>query len=112
MNFSPTRSTRRRAAVGAVAAALLAGCSGGSGDPLVARGRQVYLSQCTQCHNVDPAVDGPVGPAVKGASRDVLEAKILRGEYPPGYKPKRTTKVMPPQPTLAPDIPALAAYLK
>ena len=91
---------------------LLAGCSGGSGDPLVARGRQVYLAQCTQCHNVDPALDGPVGPAVKGVSGDVLEAKVVRGEYPPGYTPKRPTKVMPPQPPLAPDIPALAAYLR
>jgi mono/diheme cytochrome c family protein len=112
MNATPIRSTRCRVIVGAVAAALLCGCSGGSGDPLVARGRQVYLAQCTQCHNVDPALDGPVGPAVKGASRDMLEAKVLRGEYPPGYTPKRPTKVMPPQPTLAPDIPALAAYLK
>jgi mono/diheme cytochrome c family protein len=72
----------------------------------------MYLAQCIQCHNVDPALDGPVGPAVKGASPALLEAKILRGEYPPGYKPKRTTRVMPPQPPLAPDIPALAAYLK
>jgi mono/diheme cytochrome c family protein len=112
MNATPIRSIRCRVIVGAVAAALLCGCSGGSGDPLIARGRQVYLAQCTQCHNVDPALDGPVGPAVKGASRDMLEAKVLRGEYPPGYTPKRPTKVMPPQPTLAPDIPALAAYLK
>lgn len=112
MNSSPNRSTRRCAVVGALAAVLLGGCSGGEGDPLVARGRQVYLAQCTQCHNVDPGLDGPVGPAVKGASRALLEAKILRGEYPPGYTPKRPTKVMPPQPTLAPDLPALAAYLK
>jgi hypothetical protein len=37
---------------------------------------------------------------------------VLRGAYPPGYQPKRPTSVMPPQPALAPDIPALAAYLK
>jgi hypothetical protein len=53
-----------------------------------------------------------VGPAVKGASRELLEAKVTRGEYPQGYSPKRPTKVMPPQPALAPDIPSLAAYLK
>ena len=91
---------------------LLAGCSEGGGDPLVVRGRQVYLAQCIQCHNADPALDGPVGPAVKRASRELLETKILRGEYPPGYTRKRPTKVMPPQPALAPDLPALAAYLK
>jgi mono/diheme cytochrome c family protein len=101
-----------RLALAALALALLAGCSEGGGDPLAARGRQVYLSQCTQCHAVDPAQAGAVGPPVKGASRELLEAKVVRGDYPPGYQPKRPTKVMPPQPTLAPDIPALAAYLK
>jgi len=94
------------------AAALLGGCADSGGDALAARGRQVYLAQCIQCHNANPAIPGPVGPSVKGASRDLLEAKIMRGDYPPGYKPQRPTKVMPPQPTLEPDIPALTAYLK
>src|SRR2546428_506008 len=94
------------------AAALAGGCSQPSSGPLAERGRQVYLAQCTQCHNADPAQDGAVGPAVKGASRELLEARILRGSYPPGYKPKRPTNVMPPQPAVAPEIPALAAYLK
>jgi mono/diheme cytochrome c family protein len=89
-----------------------AGCSETPSDPAAARGRQVYLAQCTQCHNADPASDGPVGPALKGSPRELIEAKVLRGEYPSGYKPKRPTRVMPPQAALAPDIPALAAYLK
>jgi mono/diheme cytochrome c family protein len=98
----------------ALAAVGLTACgeSGTPADPLAARGRQVYLSQCAQCHAADPAQAGPVGPAVKGASPALLEAKIVRGEYPPGYAPKRTTQVMPPQPGLAPDIPALTAYLR
>jgi mono/diheme cytochrome c family protein len=112
MRPGSTRSTLRRAALAALATALLAGCSGDGGDPLVARGRQIYLAQCTQCHHADPALDGPVGPRVKGASRELLEAKVLRGEYPPGHQPKRPTKVMPPQPGLAPEVPALTAYLK
>jgi mono/diheme cytochrome c family protein len=103
---------RRLAVAGLLAAAPLGGCGDSGGDALVARGRQVYLAQCIQCHNANPALLGPVGPPVKGASHGLLEAKILRAEYPPGYKPQRPTKVMPPQPTLAPDIPALAAYLK
>ena len=53
-----------------------------------------------------------MGPEVKGSSRELLEAKVLRVTYPPGYKPKRPTNVMPPQPQIAGDIPALAAYLK
>jgi len=93
-------------------AALAGGCGQPAGDPLVERGRQVYLAQCTQCHNPDPSQDGALGPAVKGSSRELLEARILRGGYPPNYKPKRPTSVMPPQPAVAPDIPALAAYLK
>jgi mono/diheme cytochrome c family protein len=100
----------------ALAAALaLAGAACGrdeAASPAAQRGRQVYLAQCIACHNIDPAQPGPVGPPVKGASREVLEAKILRGTYPPGYTPARPTSVMPPQPALAPEIDALAAYLK
>jgi len=103
---------RSRLGLVLLAAALAGGCSQPSSDPLAERGRQVYLAQCTQCHNADPAQDGAVGPAVKGASRELLEARILRGSYPPGYKPKRPTNVMPPQPAVASEIPALAAYLK
>ena len=77
-------------------------------DPLVERGRQVYMSQCTQCHATDPAQAGRSGPPSRGASKALLEAKVLRGDYPPGYAPKRPTKVMPPMPALAPDINALA----
>ena len=112
MTVSPTRSSRRLVIAGALTAAVLGGCADSGGDAVAARGRQVYLAQCIQCHNANPPVDGPVGPAVKGASRELLEAKVIRGEYPPRYSPKRPTRVMPPQPTLAPDIPALAAYLK
>lgn len=82
----------------------------GAGDP--ERGRQVYVAQCTVCHGGDPARDGPVGPAVKGASRELLEARVLRGTYPPGYKPKRPTAVMQPMPDVAPSIGDLAAYLR
>ena len=100
-------------AVGLIA--MLAGAAGGCGEPaspLAERGRQVYLSQCIACHNPDPAQPGAVGPAVKGATKPLLEAKVVQGTYPPGYAPKRPTKVMPPQPGLTPEIGALAEYLK
>jgi len=97
-----------------LAAALLsAGC--GEQTPLspsAERGRQVYLAQCVSCHGPEPGRDGPLGPAVKGASRELLEARIVRGSYPPGYTPKRPTRIMPPLPALAADVPALADYLR
>ena len=76
------------------------------------KGKQVWLGQCVACHNPDPAKDGPLGPAVKGASRELLEARVVKGTYPPGYTPKRPSKVMPARPDLAPSIPDLAAYLQ
>ncbi|HEX2486641.1 MAG TPA: cytochrome c [Myxococcota bacterium] len=85
--------------------------TGASGGDDVARGRQVYLSVCTACHNADPNQDGSVGPANAGASRARLEAKILRGEYPPGYTPKRPSAVMPRFENLAGSIDDLAAFL-
>lgn len=76
------------------------------------KGKQVWLGQCIACHNPDPTKDGPIGPAVKGASRALVEARVVRGEYPAGYTPKRPTKVMPPRPDLAPNVADLAAYLQ
>ena len=97
----------------AVALALALGaCNGEKLSPEAERGRQIYLSSCTACHSADPAQAGAVGPEIKGSSPELLEAKLLKGTYPPGYKPKRPTAVMPPQPQLARDIPALAAYLR
>ena len=99
---APSGSSAAPAASGASAAAV--------GDPN--KGKQIWLSQCVACHNADPAKDGPIGPAVKGASMDLLEARVVHGTYPPGYKPKRDSKVMPPRPDLVASIPDLTAYLR
>ncbi len=82
----------------------------GAGDP--GRGRQAYLAYCISCHADDPTRNGPLGPPIKGASRELLEARILRGAYPPGYTPKRDSAVMQPMPQVASQIPDLAAYLR
>jgi mono/diheme cytochrome c family protein len=83
-----------------------------AGDGNAEHGRQVYLAQCITCHNADPSKAGPLGPPVKGVSRDLLEARVVRGAYPPGYKPQRDSAIMQPMPHLATAIPDLAAYLK
>jgi mono/diheme cytochrome c family protein len=76
------------------------------------RGRAVYVANCTACHNNDPSKDGPIGPANKGSSKELLEARVLSTSYPPGYKPKRPTRIMPQFPFLKEEIPYLAEYLK
>jgi mono/diheme cytochrome c family protein len=99
----------------ALLAVILGASACGESAPtgaLAQRGRQVYLSQCIACHATDPSQAGPLGPPVKGSSRELLEAKIVKGTYPPGYRPKRPTAVMPPQSGLAPEIPPLAEFLK
>lgn len=80
-------------------------------NPNAARGRGVYLANCVACHNNDPARDGPIGPAIKGSPKELLEARVLSTSYPPNYRPKRATKIMPQFPFLKDEIPYLAAYL-
>lgn len=80
-------------------------------ESLVHRGRTVYVSNCTACHNADPKRDGSIGPSVWGSSQELLTAKMIRKTYPEGYKPKRETAQMAALPHLEAEIPALAAYL-
>jgi hypothetical protein len=42
----------------------------------------------------------------------LLEARVLRGAYPPGYTPKRPSAVMQPMPQVASSLSDLAAYLR
>jgi mono/diheme cytochrome c family protein len=99
-----------------LAAACVAAAWACSGDdaslsPLAQEGRRIYRNVCIACHNGDPTRDGSLGPAIAGSARELLEAKLLRGEYPPGYTPKRPTAAMPRFESLADRLDALAAYL-
>lgn len=76
------------------------------------RGRVVYMTQCTACHAQDAKQNGGVGPAIAGSSVELLRLKVLKNEYPEGYKPKRTTGTMIALPHLEKDIEALAAFLR
>ena len=96
-------------------AGLAAACGGGGDAPaegdLVARGKVVYQNNCMACHAPDPNREGGLGPAVAGASLELLTARILHAEYPPGYTPKRDSRVMVALPFLEAELPALHAYL-
>jgi mono/diheme cytochrome c family protein len=93
----------------------LLGCSDEAAlDPqaeLLARGEKIYLGNCIACHAKNPSEPGPVGPPVAGSSLALIEAKVLRNEYPPGYTPKRDSQAMVPLVHLEPELPALAAFL-
>ena len=117
-------SVRRKRAISAILLLLcssltFSACSGDSDssseaskDPEWQRGRAVYVANCVACHNNDPAKEGPIGPALKGSPKELVESRVLRTEYPPGYKPKRNTKVMPTFPFLKSETKYLAAYLR
>jgi len=80
-------------------------------DAAATRGKLVYGNVCTACHNADPRKPGALGPEIAGAAQELIEAKVLRNEYPPGYTPKRPGATMPKYEYLAPNTADLAAYL-
>jgi mono/diheme cytochrome c family protein len=117
----PAKQTRfTRALVLAAVAALACGDSDASkGDAAeqggvtdqVARGKHYYQNVCIACHHGDPNVDGTLGPALAGSPLEVIEAKVMRGEYPEGYTAKRDTATMPRFEFLGPELANIAAYL-
>ncbi|MBI2810667.1 MAG: cytochrome c [Candidatus Melainabacteria bacterium] len=107
---------------GLVLFGLLLGCTpkqqGTSPSPeqektaaLVQKGRVIYQTQCIACHHADPKKPGTLGPDVFKASKELLEARILRAEYPANYVPKRETHTMVALPHLKNDLDAIHAYL-
>lgn len=75
------------------------------------QGKQVYMTYCIACHNMDPKLPGATGPEVFGSAQNLLEARVLRAEYPKGYKPKRSTELMVEFEELKDDIIALHVFL-
>jgi len=58
-------------------------------------GQALYTANCTSCHNSNPTFMGPIGPALKGSSWQLVQVKTTYGTYPKGYMPKRATNMMP-----------------
>lgn len=80
-------------------------------SPLAEKGKRAYIANCIVCHNSDPRLNGAVGPAVSASSLELLQAKIIHGSYPPGYKPKRESSAMAPLPHLKNELEALREFL-
>lgn len=81
------------------------------GDPEVEAGRAIFMSHCIACHNTDPSRDGSLGPAIKGSSLELVQARVMRGEYPPGYAPKRATHIMVKLPLTEEDVEKVHKFL-
>ena len=78
---------------------------------LFKKGKAVYFSVCSTCHNINPRLPGSTGSAIYGSSLDLLKKKIIHQQYPEGYTPKRKTQEMPPFPEFEKDIPAIFTFL-
>jgi len=117
----PTLARNRRAGAARLlpvvvfAAAAVAACTKlhlpGGESAQVTAGRRIFIENCSSCHNLDPNLDGSIGPAIAGSPRALIEARVLHHAYPPGYRPKRATHLMRSLPWLAPDIDKLTACL-
>ena len=122
----PQRSDLAVVLAGALVALAATGCDGDpqsqaamqapaaiegmKGNPQV--GARIYQSNCTACHSPNPSFPGSVGPDIKGASRELIEARVMHAKYPEGYTPKRGTHSMVAMPQLEPYLDDLAAYLR
>jgi mono/diheme cytochrome c family protein len=97
--------------VGISVASIIVACSKPRELSAVERGEVVYRTNCISCHNRDPNVDGPLGPPIAGASRALIEARVLHGTYPAGYTPQRKSHTMRALPWLDGHTDDLTAYL-
>lgn len=111
----------QRALLAIAALAMVTACSdsGGKGrgwkNPSQAalRGEQTFALGCASCHNFkDPFSRGMQGPAIARSSRELLEARIMRAEYPPGYTPKQAGNTMAKLPQYKDRIDNLHAFLQ
>jgi len=105
------RPAAASSAGGGGATATQGGPGSVSTSELSARGERIYNVNCIACHHRDPTRDGGLGPPIVGSSRELLEARVLRAEYPPGYQPQSDTRLMVPLPHLEPELDALTAFL-
>lgn len=79
-------------------------------------GKRAYISACIQCHNRDPNKKGSLGPELVDAPLELMKIKVATGRYPdvlpPGFVPKRSTKVMRKLPNSVKDVPNIHAWIQ
>ena len=90
----------------------IGGCGKSAPRTPAMQGRIVYMTNCVVCHNPNPNLAGSQGPPIAGSSRELVKDRVLNLQYPPGYKPKRTTHAMREMPFLKNQIDNLAAFLE
>lgn len=95
---------------------LCSQCSNGAPRPRLSepaeRGRTAFATYCFPCHNPsDPHQSGQIGPAVARSSKELLEAKVLTGKYPPGYQPKQAGAQMVALPHVKAHLDDIAVFL-
>ena len=73
----------------------------GVDEKLYRRGRAIYRSRCTSCHNANPDLAGSVGPALRGVPEDRLIDRLTNGKG-----------AMPPQPDMLRHAKAIREFLK
>jgi len=74
-------------------------------------GKPRELTAADRGEVIYPNLPGPLGPAIAGSSRALIEARVLHGTYPPGYHPQRHSHTMRALPWLDGHIDDLTAYL-
>lgn len=94
---------------------ILSSCKNATQDhpltALEAQGKAVYMSTCIACHNPNPKLPGSVGPDIAFSSLELIRARVTKAQYPEGYKPKRSSHIMPAFPQYEKDVEAIHAYL-
>lgn len=63
--------------------------------PITSSGKSQYVVNCAACHNLNPNLNGNIGPKLVDTPEAVFLSKVKKGIYPNWYVPKRDTKVMP-----------------